>query len=129
MSAHSMSPGMGARTEAASPETAARRGYLVKLTVISTLGGLLFGYDTGVISGALPFLKADLKLSSVEEASVVSSLLFAAMIGPLIGGKLPDVLGARAGCGSARSCSSSAPSGSATPGMTDPPDPTTVSYS
>jgi len=68
-------------------------GYLVKLTVISTLGGLLFGYDTGVISGALPFLKADLNLSDVQEATVVSSLLFGAMIGALIGGKLSDVLG------------------------------------
>jgi MFS transporter, SP family, major inositol transporter len=68
-------------------------GYLIKLTVISTLGGLLFGYDTGVISGALPFLKEDLNLSSVQEASVVSSLLFGAMIGALIGGKLSDVLG------------------------------------
>jgi MFS transporter, SP family, major inositol transporter len=68
-------------------------GYLIKLTVISTLGGLLFGYDTGVISGALPFLKADLNLSDVQEASVVSALLFGAMIGALIGGKLSDVLG------------------------------------
>ena len=69
-------------------------GYLIKLTVISTLGGLLFGYDTGVISGALPFLKEDLQLSSVQEASVVSSLLFpGAAAGALVGGKLADVLG------------------------------------
>ncbi len=67
--------------------------FLIKLTVISTLGGLLFGYDTGVISGALPFLKDDLNLSSVQEASVVSSLLFGAMLGALIGGKLSDRLG------------------------------------
>jgi major inositol transporter-like SP family MFS transporter len=67
-----------------------------KLTVISTLGGLLFGYDTRVISGALPFLKADLNLSALQEASVVSSLLFGAMIGALIGGKLSDVWAARA---------------------------------
>jgi major inositol transporter-like SP family MFS transporter len=67
--------------------------FLTKLTIISTLGGLLFGYDTGVISGALPFLKADLKLSSVEEATVVSSLLFGAMFGALLGGKLADKFG------------------------------------
>src|SRR5690348_18225265 len=80
----------------------AKPGFLIKLTVISTLGGLLFGYDTGVISGALPFLKADLHLSSVEEASVVSSLLFGAMFGALLGGKLADVLGRK---GSLLTCS------------------------
>ena len=79
-----------------------RTGYLVKLTVISTLGGLLFGYDTGVISGALPYLKEDLELSSVQEATVVSSLLFGAMLGALVGGKLADVLGRK---GSLRVCS------------------------
>lgn len=79
-----------------------RAGYLIKPTVISTLGGLLFGYDTGVFSGALPYLKDDLGLSGVEEASVVSSLLFGAMIGALIGGKLSDVLGRK---GSLRVCS------------------------
>jgi MFS transporter, SP family, major inositol transporter len=67
--------------------------FLIKLTVISTLGGLLFGYDTGVISGALPYLKDDLRLSDVQEASVVSSLLFGAMLGALLGGKLADKLG------------------------------------
>ncbi len=72
---------------------AGNTGFLIKLTVISTLGGLLFGYDTGVISGALPFLKADLHLSGLQEASVVSSLLFGAMFGALLGGKLADVLG------------------------------------
>lgn len=54
----------------------ARKGYLTKLTVISTLGGLLFGYDTGVISGALLYMKEDLDLTTTSEAFVVSSLLF-----------------------------------------------------
>ncbi|MCM6762950.1 sugar porter family MFS transporter [Rathayibacter sp. ZW T2_19] len=74
----------------------ASRGYLTRLTIISTLGGLLFGYDTGVISGALLYMKDALEMSSVEEALVVSSLLFpGAAGGALIGGRLADKLGRR----------------------------------
>jgi MFS transporter, SP family, major inositol transporter len=94
--------GSGQSEARASAANGTYTGYLVKLTVISTLGGLLFGYDTGVISGALPFLKADLNLSDLQEATVVSSLLFGAMIGALIGGKLSDVLGRK---GALRFCS------------------------
>jgi MFS transporter, SP family, major inositol transporter len=57
----------------------AHKQFLTKLTIISTLGGLLFGYDTGVISGALLYMRDDLGLSSVAEGAVVSSLLFGAM--------------------------------------------------
>jgi len=88
---------MSAR-EAGPPEekqSAGNRGYLVRLTVISTLGGLLFGYDTGVISGALLYMRDDLQLSSLEEGFVVSSLLFGAAFGALGGGKLADALGRR----------------------------------
>jgi MFS transporter, SP family, major inositol transporter len=68
--------------------------FLTKLTVIATLGGLLFGYDTGVISGALLYMKDDLHLSSFGEASVVSSLLFpGAALGALFGGRVADRLG------------------------------------
>ncbi|TQL55727.1 sugar porter family MFS transporter [Subtercola boreus] len=74
----------------------AHRGYLVKLTIISTLGGLLFGYDTGVISGALLYMKDALQMNSVEEALVVSALLFpGAAGGALIGGRLADRIGRR----------------------------------
>src|SRR3954452_4567111 len=96
MSAYGMDPSLATRANG-SPTSGGRNSYLIKLTVISTLGGLLFGYDTGVISGALPFLKKDLNLSSIQEATVVSSLLFGAMIGALIGGKLSDVLGRKGG--------------------------------
>src|ERR671916_2121052 len=72
----------------------AHNRFLVKLTVISTLGGLLFGYDTGVISGALLYMRDDLALTPLTEAVVVSSLLFpGAAFGALLGGKLADVLG------------------------------------
>ena len=68
--------------------------FLTKLTVIATLGGLLFGYDTGVISGALLYMKDDLDLSSFGEATVVSSLLFpGAALGALFGGRIADRIG------------------------------------
>ncbi|OLL20615.1 MULTISPECIES: sugar porter family MFS transporter [unclassified Rhodococcus (in: high G+C Gram-positive bacteria)] len=70
------------------------RRFLTLLTVVSTLGGLLFGYDTGVISGALLYMKDDLALSPVGEATVVSALLFpGAAGGALLGGRLADRLG------------------------------------
>jgi major inositol transporter-like SP family MFS transporter len=73
-----------------------RRGYLARLTVISTLGGLLFGYDTGVISGALLYMNDSLNMTAVEEATVVSALLFpGAAIGALTGGRMADKLGRR----------------------------------
>jgi len=78
------------------PRQGASRGFLTRLTIISTLGGLLFGYDTGVISGALLYMKDALEMNSVEEALVVSSLLFpGAAGGALIGGRLADKLGRR----------------------------------
>jgi MFS transporter, SP family, major inositol transporter len=68
--------------------------FLTKLTVIATLGGLLFGYDTGVISGALLYMKDDLNLSAFGEATVVSSLLFpGAAFGALLGGRVADRIG------------------------------------
>src|SRR5690349_4772291 len=85
----------GDRTGRAPARTSpAHNRFLIKLTVISTLGGLLFGYDTGVISGALLYMKTDLDLTPFTEALVVSSLLFpGAAFGALLGGKLADRLG------------------------------------
>ena len=51
------------------------------VTIVATLGGLLFGYDTGVINGALEPMKADLGLTATGEGLVTSTLLVGAAIG------------------------------------------------
>ena len=61
----------------------------------AALGGLLFGYDTGVISGALIFIKREFGLTTVAEEIVVSGVLFGATIGAIIGGKMADLFGRR----------------------------------
>ena len=64
-------------------------------TAISALGGLLFGYDVGVISGAILFIKEAFSLSPGLEEIVVSSVLLGSLIGAMVGGTLADRLGRR----------------------------------
>ncbi|GAA2024433.1 sugar porter family MFS transporter [Catenulispora yoronensis] len=57
------------------------------------VGGFLFGFDTGVVSGALLYITKDFDLSSSQQGSVVSVLLIGAMIGALVAGRICDQLG------------------------------------
>jgi MFS transporter, SP family, major inositol transporter len=66
---------------------------LDQVAVIATLGGLLFGYDTGVLNGALEPMKHDLGLTAFTEGLVVSLLLIGAAIGSLVCGRMNDALG------------------------------------
>ncbi len=66
---------------------------LYLIAAIAATGGLLFGFDTGVINVALPSLRLQFALSPSQESLVVSAVLFGAMFGPLVSGTLSDKLG------------------------------------
>jgi len=74
--------------------TGSQRRFVRVAATITATGGLLFGYDTGVISGALLFIRGDFTLSTFMEGVVVSFLLVGAVTGALTGGPLSDRLAA-----------------------------------
>lgn len=73
------------------------RRFLTTIMIVSTFGGLLFGYDTGVVNGALPYMARpdQLDLTPFLEGCVVSGLLFGCAIGSITGGRLADAIGRR----------------------------------
>lgn len=77
-----------------------KRTSIIALAGVATLGSLLFGYDTGVISGALPYMytpngAGGLHLTAIEEGMIGGILTFGAAFGALIGGRLSDRYGRR----------------------------------
>jgi sugar porter (SP) family MFS transporter len=64
-------------------------------TVVAALGGLLFGYDTGVISAALLYIAPAFHLSELWQQIVVATLLVGAIVGVSLGGIIADNLGRR----------------------------------
>ncbi len=78
-------------------EASARRARrnVVLTAAIAGLGGLLFGYDTGVIAGALLFIKTDFDLGSFAQGLVVAAVPIGAVAGAAISGPAADTYGRR----------------------------------
>jgi sugar porter (SP) family MFS transporter len=70
--------------------------FLARISFIAALGGVLYGYDMGIIAAAVIFVRHSFQLSTVMEEWVVSIVLVGAMIGALVGGSVADRIGRRA---------------------------------
>lgn len=69
--------------------------FVYLLSFFSALGGFLFGYDTGVVSGAMLLLKKEMNLSAFWQELLVSSTVGAAALSALAGGYLNEQYGRR----------------------------------
>ncbi len=72
---------------------ASTTGFVIKLTVVAALGGFLFGYDTAVISGVVPFITTKFSLSDTMVGYAVGSAIVGCIIGSFAAGPISDSLG------------------------------------
>ncbi|HET9863035.1 MAG TPA: sugar porter family MFS transporter [Steroidobacteraceae bacterium] len=92
-------------SQASNPAGSTHTGLLITLTIIAALGGLLFGYDTAVISGATESIKQNFvaQMNLAEEARLslegftIAGALWGCLIGGAIGGVVAHFLGRRGG--------------------------------
>jgi len=63
------------------------------VSCIAAIGGILFGYNTSVISGVLLFITQDFQLTIIQQEVIVSTLLIGALIGAFFGGFIADHFG------------------------------------
>jgi sugar porter (SP) family MFS transporter len=75
--------------------------YIIFISLISALGGYLFGFDFAVISSALPFLRTSFGLDAYWEGFATACLAIGAIVGCLLAGKISDRFGRRRGLMSA----------------------------
>ncbi|MCD4774264.1 MAG: sugar porter family MFS transporter [Bacteroidales bacterium] len=69
------------------------KNLVVIIAAIAATGGLLFGFDTGVISGAIPFFQQDFQLSNSMVENITTAGLVGAVIGAMLTGRLSDIFG------------------------------------
>lgn len=70
-------------------------GFLIVASVVAAVGGILFGFDTGVISGAILFIAKQWNLTHGQAEFATSSVLIGAVLGAIVGAVLGDRLGRR----------------------------------
>ncbi len=70
-------------------------GFIIVASTVAAVGGILFGFDTGIISGAILFIAKQWQLSSGQAEFATSSVLIGAIVGAMAGGVLGDRLGRR----------------------------------
>ncbi len=67
--------------------------YVFVVSFVAAVGGLLFGFDTGVISGAIPFVTSKFSLNMLQQGLAVSNLMVACTVGALAAGPITDYFG------------------------------------
>ena len=68
-------------------------GYVIFMTIVAALGGILFGYDTAVISGTTEMVKNQFALSDMREGWYVGCALIGSICGVAVAGAMSDKLG------------------------------------
>ena len=68
-------------------------GILVATAVVSAIAGFLYGYDTGIISGALLQITDEFGIGSGWQSVIATGILVGAVIGALVGARLSELLG------------------------------------
>ncbi|MFC1570882.1 sugar porter family MFS transporter [Candidatus Omnitrophota bacterium] len=76
-------------------ENKQKNTFVYLIAGVAALGGILFGFDTGVISGAILFIKEAWSLAARGQEFIVSAVLVGAVIGAGLSGKIADRLGRR----------------------------------
>ena len=69
--------------------------YVISITVVAAIGGLIFGFDTAIVAGATRYMKEQFSLSSLQEGWTVSVVLIGCMFGAGLAGPISDRIGRR----------------------------------
>ena len=84
---------MSTDADTASSGTRVNLGYIVLIATAAALGGLMFGFDVAIITGAGPFIEAQFGLDALGLGWAFSALLFGCVVGAAMAGLLVDRIG------------------------------------